>query len=74
MINNIEELIINKKYSLLKQELINMNEADIAEILENLNEVDLVTIFRLLPKDLAALVFSYLSIENDFFSKRLIEK
>ena len=65
MINNIEELIINKKYSLLKQELINMNEADIAEILENLNEVDLVTIFRLLPKDLAALVFSYLSIENE---------
>lgn len=65
MINNIEELIIEKNYSLLKQELISMNEADIAEILEKLNEVDLVTIFRLLPKDLAALVFSYLSIENE---------
>ena len=65
MINNIEVLINEKKYSLLKQELINMNEADIAEILEKLNEIDLVTIFRLLPKDLAALVFSYLSIENE---------
>ena len=65
MIENIELLISEKKYSLLKQELITMNEADIAEILENLNEIDLITIFRLLPKDLAALVFSYLSIENE---------
>lgn len=66
MIENIEELIKEKKYMELKQELINLNEADIAEILENLNEVELVTIFRLLPKDLAALVFSYLSIENEY--------
>ena len=65
MINSLEILIKEKKYSLLKQELVSMNEADIAEVLENLNEVDLVTIFRLLPKDLAALVFSYLSIENE---------
>ena len=65
MIENIELLISEKKYGLLKQELITMNEADIAEILENLNEIDLITIFRLLPKDLAALVFSYLSIENE---------
>ena len=65
MIENIEMLINKKKYSELKKELINMNEADIAEILEKLNEIDLITIFRLLPKDLAALVFSYLSIENE---------
>ena len=65
MIKNIEILINEKNYSLLKQELVSMNEADIAEILENLNEIDLITIFRLLPKDLAALVFSYLSIENE---------
>ena len=65
MIQNIEILIEEKKYSELKKELIKLNEADIAEILENLNEVELITIFRLLPKDLAALVFSYLSIENE---------
>ncbi len=65
MIQNIEMLIEEKKYSELKGELIKLNEADIAEILENLNEVELITIFRLLPKDLAALVFSYLSIENE---------
>ena len=65
MIENIEMLINKKKYSELKKELINMNEADIAEVLEKLNEIDLITIFRLLPKDLAALVFSYLSIENE---------
>ena len=65
MIQNIEMLIKEKKYSELKNELIKLNEADIAEILENLNELELITIFRLLPKDLAALVFSYLSIENE---------
>ena len=65
MIQNIEILIKEKKYSELKKELIKLNEADIAEILENLNELELITIFRLLPKDLAALVFSYLSIENE---------
>ena len=65
MIQNIEILIEEKKYSELKKELIKLNEADIAEILENLNELELITIFRLLPKDLAALVFSYLSIENE---------
>ena len=65
MIQNIEILIEEKKYSKLKKELIKLNEADIAEILENLNELELITIFRLLPKDLAALVFSYLSIENE---------
>lgn len=65
MIQNIEMLIEEKKYSELKNELIKLNEADIAEILENLNELELITIFRLLPKDLAALVFSYLSIENE---------
>ena len=65
MINNLETLIKEKKFSLLKETLIKMNEADIAEILEKLNEIDLITVFRLLPKDLAALVFSYLSIENE---------
>lgn len=65
MLENIEKFIINKNYGKLKQELIKLNEADIAEILEKLNEVDLVTIFRLLPKDLAAQVFSYLSIEHE---------
>lgn len=65
MLENIEELIINKNYGKLKQELTNLNEADIAEILESLNENELVTIFRLLPKNLAAEVFSYLSIENE---------
>lgn len=65
MIENIENLINEKKYIKLKKELINLNEIDIAEILEKLNEIDLITIFRLLPKDKAALVFSYLSIENE---------
>ena len=65
MIENIKFLIENKDYSKLKSELVKLNEADIAEILESLKDEDLIKIFRLLPKDLAALVFSYLSIENE---------
>ena len=67
MINDITNLILNKEYTKLKNNLATMNEADIADILENLNETDLITIFRLLKKDLAAMVFSYLSIERQQF-------
>lgn len=59
----IRELIANKQYTLLRQELSELNEADIAAILEELPEEELLKIFRILPKDMAADVFSYLPIE-----------
>ncbi len=59
MREDILSLINQKKYMQVKTELINMNEADIAEILENVEELVAIKIFRLLPKDLAASVFSY---------------
>ncbi|MDO5574090.1 MAG: magnesium transporter [bacterium] len=61
----IKDLIDNKKYTLLRQELSELNEADIATLLEELPEEELIKIFRILPKSIAADVFSYLPIETE---------
>ncbi len=65
MIDNIEKLIEEKKYSEIKKELNEMNEYDIAEILEELPQKELVKIFRLLNKDIAADVFSYMETDKE---------
>ena len=61
----IKDLIDNKQYTLLRQELAELNEADIATLLEELPEEELIKIFRILPKSIAADVFSYLPIETE---------
>lgn len=57
-----------KKYFKARDELLKFNAADIADILEEVNdEVDIhmtVILFRLLPKDTAVDVFSYLSADD----------
>lgn len=65
MIEEIKKLVADKQYHIVKEKLIELDEADIAEILEELDTQNLVKIFRLLPKDIAAEVFSYLPIENE---------
>lgn len=61
IINLIEE----KKYSQLKQFLISQNEVDLAGELEKIeNTDDLIKVFRLLNKDLSAVVFSYLNADT----------
>src|SRR5574344_1386794 len=67
MNNEIMDLIDNKKYSLVKEELIKLDVADIAEILEEVSEDKLVKLFRLLPKSIAAEVFSELEVETEHF-------
>ncbi len=59
-----KELLENKQYTSLRQALTELNDADIAVILENLDEEDRLKVFRILPKSMAADVFSYLEIEN----------
>lgn len=61
---NILELIEQKKYIQLKKELSEMNEVDISEILDPLDLYTTLLIFRMLPKDMAAEVFSYFSPEQ----------
>lgn len=67
MIEQVNELIERRAFLELRNELMEMNAADIAVILEDLANPETIKIFRLLPKDLAADVFSYLSLEVEQF-------
>ena len=61
---DLVSLVDTKQYTRLRQELSEMNDADIAGFLEELEEEYLLKIFRILPKDMAADVFPYLEIEH----------
>lgn len=63
-LDSIKELLENKQYTSLRQALSEVNDADIAAVLENLDEEDRLKVFRILPKSMAADVFSYLELEN----------
>ena len=56
----IRELLDSKQYTRLRQMLSELNDADIAALLEEMEEQDMLKVFRILPKDLAADVFSYM--------------
>ncbi len=56
----IEQLIEGRQYNELRKELIDLNEADIASIMEDVPKEERLRIFRLLKKDVAADVFSFL--------------
>lgn len=58
------ELVQTKQYTRLRQELSDLNDPDVADFLEALEEEDMLKIFRILPKSVAADVFSYLPIED----------
>lgn len=59
-IEEILQLIEEKQYTRLRQELAEWNEADIAAILEELPHEELLKVFRILPKAIAADVFAFL--------------
>jgi magnesium transporter len=62
----IKSLLEQKNYHAIRQILEDLNEADIAEIIEEIDdEEDIVRIYRLLSKDHAAEVFSYIPIEYE---------
>ena len=54
----LESLLESKKYTTIKDVLITMYPADIAQIFEEMDETRLPLLFRLLPKDLAADTFA----------------
>lgn len=58
---NINELIEEKKFTILKEELHKMMEADLADVLEELDEEMMTKVFRMLSKDKAADTFAYLN-------------
>ena len=59
------ELAAQKKYRQLKELLSEMNEVDIAEFFDELEPDQQAIIFRLLPRELAADVFTYLEDRED---------
>lgn len=65
ILETVFELIEEKKYALVREALLENNEADIAEIIEEvcdeLGTEKSVILFRMLPKDISAVVFAYLS-------------
>lgn len=62
MIEKILQLLEEKKYAEIKKEVSEMLVPDIADLFEELeNPADVVKVFRLIPKDISADVFSYVS-------------
>ncbi len=59
----ILQLVEEKQYTRLRQELIQWNEADIAAALEELPHEEQLKVFRILPKSIAADVFAFLPVE-----------
>lgn len=64
MLQKINYLIENKKYAKLRDELSELNVADVAVLFEEQSSEEIVKIFRLLPKTMAAEIFSYLPLEE----------
>ena len=58
-------LVEGKKYATLRDILVTMNAVDVAGIFEEMPEEKLPLLFRLLPKDVAADVFTYLEDSED---------
>lgn len=56
-----EELLSERKYSLLRQMLSNLNSADVALLFDEIDKKEIPLLYRLLPKEEAADCFSYMS-------------
>lgn len=59
----ILNFIEQNKYIDVKNEITKMNIVDIAQLLEELDQQKLLIVFRILPKEIAAGVFTYISPE-----------
>ena len=64
-LDRLMELVQERKFRALREILTEMNEVDIAEFLDELDVEQEILVFRLLPKDLAAEVFSYLEEDQE---------
>ena len=60
MYEKIKEMLENRKFLGIRQQLCEMNMVDVATLLEEFDEENALRIFRLLPKEEASEVFSYM--------------
>lgn len=63
MQETIMKLIEENRYKEVRNEIADMNIVDIAQLLMELDKAKLLILFRILPKEIAADVFSYVSPE-----------
>ena len=63
MFEEVKALLEKKDYSSIRKLMEDENVVDIAELFEELSREEGILMFRLLPKNIAADVFSYLSVE-----------
>lgn len=59
----LKELLDTKQYTVLRQTMEDMQDADIAAVMDEMEDEDTLKMFRLLPKDMAADVFAQLEID-----------
>ena len=64
-LNLLKELVEKRQFRRLREELAKMNEVDVAEFLDELEVEQEILVFRLLPKEMAAEVFTYLEDSED---------
>lgn len=60
----LTELLESRQFRKLRETMAEMNEVDIAEFIEELELEKKVLVYRMLPKELAADVFSFLEVED----------
>ena len=63
MERGIKELILDKDFKKLKNEVNEINEMDLAEILADFAADDLAKVIRIMPKDKAARVFAEFEVD-----------
>ena len=58
--SSLQQFLHHGNYSALQAHLVEMNPVDLAHELESMEQAEMLMIFRLMPKDMAATVFTYL--------------
>ena len=66
-LEEVKELLENKKFNELKNKLSEMKCADISAILDELDKESVIKVFRILSKEKAGMTFSYM--ESDMREK-----
>ena len=61
---DLEQMLSNKEFDLLRTTLEDLHPADIAEVLEDMPNASSALIFRVMPRSQATEVFEYLSVEE----------
>ncbi len=67
LLTEIKDLLESKQYTRLRQKAAELNEADVAAIMEELEDTEQFKMFRILPKSMAADVFSHLEVDTQHY-------